>query len=170
MKKLFLLLTIVNFTLFSFATSYTWTGSSSTNWATSSNWSPSGVPSTGDKVTISSTTRQPLLDASRTILCLTITTDTLDLNGYTLTIGSGAGSTFTSGFINNGTLKFSSTTSATFEGTEFGAVITGSCLAIQLNGGVFNSAVTLTKLGNTNDVGKGGCLFNDAVTLHDSAT
>jgi hypothetical protein len=39
-------------------TSYTWTGMASKDWATALNWSPSGVPSSGDNVTIPSTTNQ----------------------------------------------------------------------------------------------------------------
>src|SRR3954449_6695250 len=34
------------------ATSYTWTGATSFAWSTASNWSPAGVPTTGDSVTV----------------------------------------------------------------------------------------------------------------------
>ncbi len=84
-------------------TSYTWTGSSSTDWATSSNWSPSGVPTTSDAVSITSTTNQPVLDGNRTVASLTLSSSsTLDLNTYTLTV-SGTGS-FTSCSVSNGKL------------------------------------------------------------------
>ena len=48
-------------------TSYVWTGTTNTDWATASNWTPSGVPSTGDNVSISTATNAPVLDANRSI-------------------------------------------------------------------------------------------------------
>lgn len=52
---------------------YTWTGSTSTDWATSSNWSPTGVPTTFDNVTISSPGTNTLsINSSRTINDFTV--------------------------------------------------------------------------------------------------
>ena len=39
----------------------TWTGTTNTNWATSTNWSPSGVPGAGDVVTIPSVGNNPVV-------------------------------------------------------------------------------------------------------------
>ncbi len=48
-----------------FATDTSWTGASSTVWATSSNWSPSGVPTSTDNALFSAAfTNQPSLTAS----------------------------------------------------------------------------------------------------------
>lgn len=48
-----------------------WTGATSTDWATASNWSPSGVPATTDSVQIDSVANMPSLNGSRTIARLT---------------------------------------------------------------------------------------------------
>jgi hypothetical protein len=58
-------LTIVILSLFLFNYSYagakTWTGATSTDWATASNWSPSGVPGATDDITIPITSNSPIL-------------------------------------------------------------------------------------------------------------
>ena len=62
----------------SFATSYTWIGTTS-SWNLSSNWSPSGIPDSADFVTISSGTNGPLLDGNRKITNLTLSSKSLEL-------------------------------------------------------------------------------------------
>lgn len=91
----------------SFAGNYTWTGTTNTDWATGTSWNPNGVPSTNDTVTIVSTTNLPVLATNTTIKKFTMTSGTLDCNGYTLTISSTA--SFNGGTINNGTLTCSGT-------------------------------------------------------------
>jgi hypothetical protein len=65
----------------SFATSYTWVGTTS-SWNLSSNWSPSGIPDSADNVTISSGTNGPLLDGNRKITNLTLSSKTIGLWRY----------------------------------------------------------------------------------------
>lgn len=161
-----ILISISSFT--SYAASYSWNGSVSTAWNDTSNWTPHGIPTNGDNVTIGSTTRQPLLNQSRTINTFTITTDTLDLNSYTLTIASTA--TFTSGRINNGSVTVASSATTTFSGTKFGASVNITSNDIYLNGSVFNSTLTVIKKGTANNNGTGGNIFNAPVTLIDSGT
>ncbi|MGB0522471.1 MAG: RHS repeat-associated core domain-containing protein, partial [Flammeovirgaceae bacterium] len=68
-------------------THYTWTGSSSSDWGTANNWSPTGVPSTADTVTIGSTTHQPQLDQARTVARLKMTAGSaLNFNATILTV------------------------------------------------------------------------------------
>jgi hypothetical protein len=53
--------------------SYTWTGSTSTDWGTSTNWSPNGVPTAADDVTISSPGTNTLsINSARTIKNFTV--------------------------------------------------------------------------------------------------
>jgi hypothetical protein len=89
-----------------FATDKSWTGASSTVWATSSNWSPSGVPTSTDNALFSAAfTNQPSLTASATVGGLWIktgvtksatisagsTSDVLTLNGNTISGVAGRG-------------------------------------------------------------------------------
>ena len=51
MKRYLLILTLFVFQ-FNFGQTKTWDGSSSTNWNTAANWTPSGVPTASDDVVI----------------------------------------------------------------------------------------------------------------------
>ncbi len=101
-------------THYSFGTSYQWVGSTSNSWATSSNWSPSGVPDSADNVTISSGTYNLLLDQNRRVTNFTLSNKTVDLNSYSLTVYGTA--TMTSGTVTNGTF-YARGTLAAFNGT-----------------------------------------------------
>src|ERR1700741_3181561 len=77
-----------------FATTYSWRGSTSTDWATASNWSPSGIPTSTDVVQIGVSTRTltnlPNVSSGTAAACASIefgTNNTLSLtvNG-TLTV------------------------------------------------------------------------------------
>ncbi|MBL0343613.1 MAG: hypothetical protein IPP71_23820 [Bacteroidetes bacterium] len=66
--------------------SYIWTGNSSTNWNTTNNWSPAGIPGVADFITLNSNAPNNLvLDQNRTVANFTINGDTVDLGTYTLT-------------------------------------------------------------------------------------
>ena len=74
-------------------TTYTWTGSTSAAWATSTNWSPNGNPGAvaGDAVIIPTTTNAPTLsvapaNALASITFTTTTTKTLTITGVTLDV------------------------------------------------------------------------------------
>lgn len=55
---LFLAAILLQFSIYSFATSYTWKGITNANWYTPTNWSPNGIPGgSGDNITIASDTR-----------------------------------------------------------------------------------------------------------------
>ncbi|MBS1529599.1 MAG: hypothetical protein JSU01_04790 [Bacteroidetes bacterium] len=114
-----------------YATSYLWTGATSTDWNTTTNWMPAGVPTTADAVSIgtSSFVNQPTISSTETAYALSITfgstkTATLTLNG-SLTVPGNitmvSGSTFSmantgvltlAGNFSGGTLKFPSSSTA----------------------------------------------------------
>jgi len=75
-----------------YSATWTWTGGTSTNFDTKSNWSTSSAstrPQSGDDVIINYTIfNQPQLVASRTIKNLTINGGTLDTRAYTLTVST----------------------------------------------------------------------------------
>ena len=66
------------------AINFLWNGSQNTQWTNSSNWTPNGVPATTDSVRIVTTSKHPQLQSNVTIKRLTMTSGTLNLNGYTL--------------------------------------------------------------------------------------
>ncbi len=76
-------------------TTYTWTGTTNTAWATTTNWSPNGNPgaASGDIVIIPTVTNQPLLTVTPANALASITftgvSATLTITGVTLTV-SGA--------------------------------------------------------------------------------
>ncbi|MFL5730434.1 MAG: hypothetical protein ACJ75J_13180, partial [Cytophagaceae bacterium] len=150
-----------------FATSYTWTGTTSTAWNVGTNWSPNGVPGSGDNATIVSVTNQPVLDASHSVTDFTMTSGTLDLNTYTLT--STGISTFNGGTISNGTMS-STGSSATYAGTTFGAAVSANSSAILLNGSTFNSIASFTKTGGTNDNSSGNNTFGGTTSIVNNGT
>lgn len=148
------------------ATSYTWNGTT-TAWGLNTNWSPVGVPGTGDDVTIVNATAQPLLNATQSITNFTITSGVLNLNSFTLTITGTA--TYTAGTINNGTIT-STGTSTTFSGTVFGAVVNATSGSVMLNGSTFNNTVTVNQTGASNVLSNGGNTFNGTTTVTNSGS
>jgi hypothetical protein len=84
--------------------SYTWNGSVSTGWNTPGNWTPAGVPGSADNVTIVTAANSCLMPANETIANFKLTSGTLDMGSFTLTIG-GSTATFTAGTVQNGTVS-----------------------------------------------------------------
>jgi hypothetical protein len=93
MKSQLLFLLVFIFVLksqISSATTYTWTGSTNSNWSTNGNWSPStGHPVAGDIVNIGATTNKPTVDVNSACASITITGTTTLTLAASLTI-SGA--------------------------------------------------------------------------------
>ncbi len=132
------------------AQTFTWNGSISSNWATSTNWTPNGIPGAGSTVLVNSDAipNPCQLDANRTIAILTVSAGTLDLGNFLLTTSTR--STFTGGVVRNGSISapsISAMTSTTFNGT-----------------------ISLTKTGATNNDMAGGNTFNGPVTITNSGT
>ncbi len=165
MKKIAVLFTLlISVISLQAQTSRTWTGSTSTDWNTAANWSPSGVPSSSDHVVLNngSLTNMPLLDANRSITNITVSTGTINLNGYTLTV---TGTTsLTGGAVNNGTASFINATTA-IAGTTFGAAVNISSGAVTVTNSIFNSPVSIVKSGTSTDSWAGGNTFNSTLDI-----
>ncbi|MBX3238547.1 MAG: T9SS type A sorting domain-containing protein [Chitinophagaceae bacterium] len=164
--KLFFLLTGL---LLSFYTSaqvnYTWSGSVSTSWNNSGNWTPAGVPTTIDNVQIVTGANNCILDASAVISNLTLTSGILDLNGVTLSV-QGTTAVFSSGVVQNGNLLIPAAGNVTF-GT---GSVTMNCTvnihsaSLQIRNATFNGYTHITKTGATHDGGNNN-IFNAPVTI-----
>ncbi|HMC86372.1 MAG TPA: hypothetical protein VKI61_12650, partial [Chitinophagaceae bacterium] len=94
-------------------TSYTWNGSVSSAWNTPANWSPAGIPGSADNVTIVTGSNTCLLNANASINNITVTSGTLDLGTFALTV-AGPVATFTTGTVQNGTINVSGATTTLF--------------------------------------------------------
>ncbi len=165
-KQLFLLLIILSTTTRLHAANFTWLGTNSSSWNLASNWSGSGgstIPDSADHITISSSaTNNLVLDQNRKISNLTLSSKTIDLNGYSLTVYGTA--TMTSGMVTNGTF-YARGNLAAFNGTLMDCPVDADCGYIRFSGSTFNSTVTATDQGVATGTGAGGCTFNDDVTI-----
>jgi hypothetical protein len=93
---------VINITSAS-TSSVNWTGTTNTDWATSSNWSNGTIPSSCVSVIIPSGGNQPTIAAATAASCYSLTIN----SGATLTVNSTTGNLTVSGdLINNGTLNF----------------------------------------------------------------
>ncbi|MEP7264967.1 MAG: hypothetical protein ABI772_10740 [Bacteroidota bacterium] len=123
---------------------YLWKGNTSSEWNTASNWSPNGIPGPADNVTINNGTGAnfPKIGSSITFNQLAMSSGTLDLNGFTLTI--------------SGTISLSSCT-----------VSNGNIAAVSFTGisSTILNNVNLEKTGNTSNTSNGNNTFNGDVTF-----
>lgn len=163
-RLLFALLLTIFSTSLTFATSYTWNGITSSDWGTSTNWTPNGVPGASDNVTIVSAGNSPVYDGVAGITDFTISGGTLDLNGYTLDI-TGQGY-FSGGTIGNGTVNAIGATNY-FLGTVFNSKVTVVSAAPYLSGSTFNDSLIYEVTGNSSQ-NNGGNKFNGPVILTNS--
>jgi hypothetical protein len=85
-----------------YSTANTWTGATSTNWATASNWSNGGVPISTSDVTIGTGTYQPVISSDVSVASLTLNAST------SLTVSSGFNLTVTGAIANSGALTIES--------------------------------------------------------------
>ncbi len=173
MNKFLPVLLGVCFLFFSKAqVNYTWNGSTSTSWATNTNWTPNGIPGSVDNVTIVAGANNCNLVANTSISNITITSGTLNMGGFSLN-ASGNG-IFTSGVISNGTLSVASSSTGvatlsnpTLSSNATLSIITG---AITLNGGTYNGPVTLEQTGGSQTTGNGNATFSGVTVITNSGT
>ena len=134
--------------------SYTWNGSSDSLWSNSTNWTPSGIPGTGDIVTINTgNPRYPLLDANCTISNLTMGTGSqLNMNGFSLTTSSDFTISGTASLNTNG-----STLQINGNGYFYGGTILNSG-----SGGEVRASGAVTVFGN----GSGGPTIHPKITVN----
>lgn len=149
------------------AAAFTWNGSVSSDWNTSANWTPAGIPGLGDDVTINASggAFDPAWDELPGIRNITMSDRTFDLNGFALQITGTA--VFSGGTVTNGSVVIASS-SATFSGTTFNVPISYTGARALFNGGIFNGAVTVVKNGGTTDASNGNCTFNSTLTVTNS--
>ncbi len=98
---------------------YTWTGATSSNWTTPTNWIPNGVPTSTDDVIIPATLNKPMLPSGQIIQNLSLTgANKIMLGDYNLCVNSITGGSSTAYVVTDGTgsltIKSLSTTSPTF--------------------------------------------------------
>jgi hypothetical protein len=153
-RTLAFLLTLVAFPSLLFAATKTWTGASSTSWSTAANWSPSGVPLSGDVILI------PGGLANYPVVNSTVTANTISVNssgtGGSLTVTSG-GSLTASGLV---TVKAGGNFYQTAGTSSFGGLtlngtadVSGGTILSDVNlvinsGGVLNQSAGLIHLAN----------------------
>ncbi len=166
-RKQFCVVLLVFFPLLIFAGpgNFSWTGAVSTEWSINGNWTPTGVPSVNDSVTITRGSTVTLTN-DVTIKKITLEGGEINLTNYALTITSQA--TFLDGTINaysNGHLFVTAGQTTLFSGTRFNVRTTINSNSIFLNGSIFNDSLFITKTGNSNDNSKGGNLFTNFVSF-----
>ena len=136
---------------FTTSNNITWTGTTSTNWNTASNWSCGIVPTSSSVVTIASATNQPAISAAAA--CNSITLN----SGTTLTINSGFTLTASGNWTNNGatisgtgTVLFSGTTTiggssaTTFPNVTTTGTVTNTVSGMTVTGTFSQTAGTFT--------------------------
>lgn len=167
------------------ATSYTWTGNSSSEWGLAGNWTPSGIPGATDFVTIGNGMNAPQLSSPVTIATLTLNSGSnLNLNGHSFIVSGNFqmnnGATLnvgTAGFtvngnctVNGGTINGNGTLTLNGTNTSFGSgsgspvvatPVVANTASITFRNTTFSSSVSVTKTGNGNDNSYGGNTFND---------
>lgn len=147
------------------ANNYTWNGGNS-DWSTSSNWTPSSVPTSSDTVTIVSGTIQVASDVSINVIIMT--GGEIQLNSHRLNLSGAA--TFNGCTISNGTLIVLSTNTFISDGSNINCKTSISSNAIYIKQSVFGDSLSIVKKGSSVDVSKGGNVFNSFVSLVDSGS
>ena len=160
MKKIFYLLVALLISQNVLAQSKNWTGATSNDWNTASNWSPSGVPTSSNYVTIASGTPNPVLSTTATVISVQMNNNkqlTVSSTGRLNLIGDGGnvpGLSFyeTSSVQNDGSIYIEATNGSTLTFTDifWGGTSNGSSL---INNGLIrinsNNSVVSLRLGNT---------------------
>lgn len=147
-------------------TSYTWNGSVSSAWNTPANWSPAGIPGNADNVTIVTGSNTCLLNANASINNITVTSGTLDLGTFALTV-AGPVATFTTGTVQNGTINVSGATTTLFGNgpVTMNCIVNITSAAVTFRNTTFQKTTAITKTGASNDASSGNNIFNGITTM-----
>ncbi|MCB0488549.1 MAG: T9SS type A sorting domain-containing protein [Cyclobacteriaceae bacterium] len=156
-----------------------WVATATGNWNNTANWSATSggaggasVPGAADQVFFNGAAGSNgncNLNVAPTVAGISVSgySGTIDLLGFTLT--TTGTNTFTSGTIANtggaASLALNTTSTTTFNGTIFGANITGTTGRLFFNGSIFNGTVSVTKTDGNNDNSSGGNIFNGTTTI-----
>ncbi len=161
-----------------FATDRSWTGASSTVWATSSNWSPSGVPTSTDNALFSAAfTNQPSLTASAIVGGLWIKTGvtksatiSAGSTSYVLTLnGNSINGVAGRGILVDNTSSYSLTVGCSTNLGNTQNWDNNSLNLLTVNGAVNLNAKILTVRGNGNTL-VNGVLSSTGGSLHEVGT
>lgn len=152
-------------------TSYTWNGSLSTAWNTPGNWTPNGIPGAADNVKIVTGSNTCLLSANTGITNITLTSGTLDLGGFTLTV-DGPAAAFTTGTVQNGSVIVTGATTTAFGNgpLTMNCTVTVTSATVTARNTIFQNTLTITKTGTTNDASAGNNIFNGDVTMNNTGS
>jgi hypothetical protein len=172
-KILLLIVSFIN--IFSFAqTTYTWNGSSSSDWNTPTNWAPAGVPTATDNVIIVTGANNCTVSSSVTVNNFTMNNGTFNLGSNTLNINGNA--TFNLGTINgSGTINCNGTNTifgTTGSGPTINPSVNVTSLSIRSQRTTYNAPVNFTKTGVPTGIDnwRGGNTFNSTFTLTNNAS
>jgi hypothetical protein len=172
MKQLLLIASLFLLTLIARSqTSYTWNGSTSTAWNTPSNWTPNGIPGAADNAKIVTGSNTCVLNASTAITNITLTSGTLDLGGFILTV-NGPTAVFNTGTVQNGSVIVTGATTTTFGNgpLTMNCTVTITSATVTTRNTVFQNTLTITKTGTTNDASSGNNIFNGDVTMNNTGS
>jgi len=177
--------------------SYTWNGSADSLWTNSSNWTPNGVPSSVDDITIPTLARYPVLNSAINISALIMNTNSqCDLNGFnaivdgSFTMNSGCGIQLRgkkltlngNATLNGGTISGNSVgaeLSIQSPNTIFGngiggptidAILNVNTVRLSIRNSTFNGVSSFIKNGAGADACTGNNTFNAATTITNTSS
>ena len=152
-------------------TDNTWTGTTSADWNTGSNWCSGTVPASGDNVIIPPTSNAPTLPSSGVIKVGDITgTNTIYLNGNTLTVNGNisSGTTFSGTLASSLIIGSGASGTLTFDATTDS--VTNGLNNLSINGGSVTLSNPLHIYGKLNVSSGSLDLTNKHLTLHSNAS
>lgn len=154
------------------AANYTWKGNTSNEWNVAANWNPNGVPGAGDNITINNGTgaNWPRISGNLNVSQISMSSGTLDLNGYTLTASTSV--SFSGCTVSNGNISavsFSGISSTTLNNVNLEK--TGNTNNTLNGNNTFNGATVITQTGNGNWIfsNSTGDIYNGALTLNNNS-
>lgn len=153
----------------SISQTYTWNGSIDSDWGNLNNWTPStGIPDVGDTAIINIASPSVELDANRSVHRLQMSTGTLHLKGFTLTVDSTID--IDGGVIDDGTYAAGKLFGDSVYTTDLQNVVSDAEIEIwsefwgAIEDDTLNNKLTLVHFGGTNEDFQGRSEYNDIVT------
>jgi hypothetical protein len=129
----------------------TWTGAATSDWQTSTNWSPAGVPVATDDVTIPAVVTQPVMSAAVSIRNLTVQSGALlNLNSFALNVNGSVSAPAATSFISGGGTLNLLGTGATLGGTLSSALPVNVSGTYALSGRSVIGNLTVSGSGDVN--------------------
>lgn len=147
--------------VFNNSTNYTWTGATSTDWSTSTNWSPNGIPGRCDNVFISANV---WLSTNVEVNRLTLSSAILSFSNNLIAHGK---TIINSGNLTGGNFYIDNNDSVFFSNSSINCNISATGLKFFLTGNTFYNTVDLTQTGNQ-DANFGGNVFNGIFILENT--